>query len=101
MGHFMPAAERLAGSVGTRPPPSCSSLPVIHRLTVMAQLGERLNPWVFLVGLLLALIGSGLSVNIVIQGSVKGGSYTYIALGPALVLGGVILMTVCYVTRRS
>ncbi len=83
------------------PPTSSSSVPILHRFPTVTQLVQRLNPWVFLVGLILALAGSSFSVNFVIQGSVGSGSYTYIVLGPVLVFVGVILMAVCYATRRS
>ena len=66
----------------------------------MAQLAQRLNPWVFALGFVLALAGSSVSVTYVLQGSPASGETTH-SLGPLLVFVGAVLMAVCYATRRS
>jgi hypothetical protein len=65
----------------------------------MAELAQRLNPWVFAIGFLLALAGSSVAITYVLQGNPASGEWTF-SLGPFLVFVGAILMAVCYATRR-
>ncbi len=65
----------------------------------MTALAQRLNPWVFAVGFLLALAGPAVSITYVLQGNPASGEWTF-GLGPFLAFVGVILMAVCYATRR-